>query len=68
VVGSRFSSPGHKLRLAPYARLDMLVNYKLSANLDLYARGENLTNARYQEIKDYGTPGRSIYAGVRATW
>jgi vitamin B12 transporter len=68
VVGSRFSSPGERLRLAPYARLDMLVNYKLNASIDLYARGENLTNARYQEIKDYGTPGRSIYAGIRATW
>ena len=36
--------------------------------LSVYARAENLTDARYQDVYDYGTAGRSFYAGLRATW
>jgi vitamin B12 transporter len=68
LVGERFSNPEQALKLQSYARFDLRVSYKLNANLELYARGENLTNARYQEVYNYGTPGRSAYAGIRATW
>ena len=54
--------------LAPYATLGMRVEYAVSPNLTAYARAENLTNARYQEVFNFGTPGRSVYAGLRATW
>jgi vitamin B12 transporter len=68
MVGERFSSPGEKLKLSPYARFDLLASYKINSNVEIYARGENLTNARYQEVATYGTAGRSAYLGVRATW
>jgi multidrug resistance efflux pump len=49
--------------------LQLKANYaQASANVELYVRAENLTDARYQEVKDYGSAGRSFYAGVRATW
>jgi vitamin B12 transporter len=67
-VGSRFSSPDEKDRLAPYARFDVYADYKINDTLSIYARAENLTDARYQEVYDYGTAGRSFYAGLRATW
>ena len=68
LVGEQFSAPGERQRLAPYARFDVYASYKLNAGLEFYARGENLTNARYQDVYTYGTPGRSAYAGLRATW
>ena len=68
MVGERFSSVGEKDRLAPYARLDMRVEYRIDETFSVYARAENLTDANYQEVLNYGTPGRSIYGGVRATW
>jgi vitamin B12 transporter len=68
LVGQRFSGVNQSLRLQPYAKFDIRAAYKLNANLEVYARAENLTNARYQEVYNYGTPGRSIYGGVRATW
>ena len=54
--------------LAPYARLDLWARYKFNDNFSAYLRGENLTNAQYQEVYSYGTTGRAIYAGLKATW
>ncbi|MGL5114710.1 MAG: TonB-dependent receptor plug domain-containing protein [Beijerinckiaceae bacterium] len=54
--------------LAPYATVGLKVDYAITPNLTVYARGENLTNARYQEVFNYGTAGRSGYVGLRATW
>jgi len=67
-VGTRFSSSGEQNKLQPYARLDIYADYKINDTFSIYARAENLTDARYQEVYDYGTAGRSFYAGLRATW
>jgi vitamin B12 transporter len=67
-VGERFSSLGQRDRLAPYARLDLYADYRINDTFSVYARAENLTDARYQEIRDYGTAGRAFYGGLRATW
>lgn len=56
------------IKLAPYARLDMWARYRVNDNFSLYLRGENLTNAQYQEVYGYGTAGRSVYAGVKASF
>jgi vitamin B12 transporter len=68
LAGERFSSLGERDRLAPYARLDVYASYKVNETFSVFARGENLTNARYEEVRDFGTAGRSIYGGLRATW
>lgn len=68
LVGKRFSSTNQTQRLAPYARLDALVSYKVNDNLDVYVRGENLTNSYYEDVRNYGTTGRAVYAGMRGTW
>lgn len=67
-VGERFSSNAEKNRLAPYARFDVYADYRINDTFSVYARAENLTDARYQEVYNYGTAGRSFYAGLRATW
>jgi vitamin B12 transporter len=56
------------IKLAPYARLDMWARYRVNDNFSLYLRGENLTNAQYEEVYGYGTAGRSVYAGVKASF
>jgi vitamin B12 transporter len=56
------------VRLAPYARLDLFAAYRLTDNFSVFARLENVTNAKYQEVNNYGTAGRSIYGGVKMTW
>ena len=59
---------GNRVRLAPYARLDLWARYDLNATWQLYARAENITNAHYEEAYSYGTTGRAVYAGLRAQW
>ncbi|MET0606985.1 MAG: TonB-dependent receptor [Beijerinckiaceae bacterium] len=68
LVGERFSTPLELDRLAPYARLDARIAYQATKNFEVYVRAENLTDVRYQEVKNYGTAGRSFYAGLRAMW
>lgn len=68
LVGTRYSSGGEQNKLQPYARFDIYADYRINDTFSIYARAENLTDARYQEVYDYGTAGRSFYAGLRATW
>jgi vitamin B12 transporter len=70
LVGSRldYGMTMPSVTLAPYAKLDLLANYKLNDNFVLFGRVENVTDARYQEVYDYGTAGRSYYAGVSYSW
>ena len=55
-------------RLSPYARFDAFANYRLTEAVSLYLRGENLTDARYEDVLNYGVAGRSLYGGVKVTW
>jgi vitamin B12 transporter len=69
LVGSRpdYNYPAN-VTLAPYAKLDVLANYKVDDNLAVFGRIENLTNARYEEEYNYGVAGRSYYAGISYSW
>jgi len=57
-----------RVRLAPYARLDITANYQVNDALSLYMRGENLTNARIEEVRNYGATGPAVYGGIKANW
>jgi vitamin B12 transporter len=50
-----------------WTRLDASARYDLTDRMQLYARGENLTDEQYQQVFGYGTPGLSGYFGVRLT-
>lgn len=67
-TSAQFSGGGQTGRLAPWARLDVRASYRVNPGLELYARVENVTDARYQDVLNYGTAGRSVYAGLRANW
>jgi vitamin B12 transporter len=69
LVGSRldYNYPTN-VTLAPYAKLDVLANYKFDDNLAIFGRIENLTDARYEEAYNYGVAGRSYYAGISYSW
>jgi vitamin B12 transporter len=57
-----------RVTLPAYARIDILASYKLGQGVSVFGRIENLTDARYQEIANYGTLGRSVYGGVKYDW
>ena len=57
------------MTLAPYAKLDVLANYKFDDNLAMFGRIENLTDARYEEVYNYGVAERRLYyAGISYSW
>jgi vitamin B12 transporter len=58
----------NNVTLAGYAKLDLLANYKFDDNLAMFGRLENLTDARYEEVYNYGVAGRSYYAGISYSW
>lgn len=68
MVSERFSSPGERNRLAPYTRVDLYTEYKIDNTWKVFARGENIFNARYQEVLNYGTTGPAVYGGFNASW
>jgi vitamin B12 transporter len=65
-VGERFNGADRKDLLDDYIRVDLTGSYAVTDNAELFMRVENLTDAQYEEIKDFGVAGRSAYAGVRA--
>jgi vitamin B12 transporter len=54
--------------LAPYAKLDLFANYKINDNLAIFGRIQNVTDARYEEVYNYGVAARSYYAGIKYDW
>ncbi|MCW2285184.1 vitamin B12 transporter [Rhodoblastus acidophilus] len=54
--------------LPAYAKIDIYANYKLDHGVSVIGRLENLSDARYQEIANYGVPGRAVYGGLKYEW
>lgn len=67
-VAKRYSGSNETLRIPAYGRFDIYTEYRLDEHWRIFARGENLTDARYQEVLNYGTTGRAGYAGFNVTW
>lgn len=65
MVGDRFDDAAGTRRLDGYALVDLRASLPLGRGIELYGRVENLFDADYVVVSDYGTPGRAAYAGVR---
>lgn len=57
--------PPQSVRLEAYWLAGARIAYELRPNLELFARGSNLLDARYQDVFGYRTEGSAIYAGIR---
>ena len=47
---------------------DLIVNYKFLNSIELFAKGENLLDKRYEINDGYPMPGRIIIAGIKLTY
>lgn len=65
-AGRSFDDAANQVRLAPYALLDLRVDYALDAHTELYGRIENVTDRQYETAYQYGTLGRGFFVGLRA--
>ena len=48
--------------------VDLLVSHPVRDNATAYLRLENALDEDYQWVDGYGTSGRAIYAGLRASF
>jgi len=54
--------------LESWSRVDVRAAYKVSENIELYGRIDNLFDTTYQQVIGYGTPGISSFFGVRGSF
>ena len=68
LAGGSYDDRGNLVRLDGYGLLTLRASLPLGERFELYGRIENVTNRGYQTVADYGTYGRSAFAGLRAKW
>jgi vitamin B12 transporter len=68
-VGSHFDQrdtfPFDRVRLGSYWLADARVAYQIARRCELFVRGSNLLDQRYQDVFGYRTEGRGLFAGIR---
>ncbi len=68
-IGDRMDNDANTFALVEMPDVTVLnasASYALTESAEAYLRLENLTDADYELADGYGTPGRSIYVGLRA--
>lgn len=65
LVGERFDNAANTRLLGGYGLLDLYADYRLAAGWALFARANNLFDKEYELARDYGTPGRTLFVGLR---
>ena len=66
-VGKRFDDAGHFTSLDASSDVNLFASFKLSEQVELFGRIENLFDERAEPVAGYGAPGRAFFAGVRST-
>jgi vitamin B12 transporter len=68
---------GKRLDLFPYPTIseaeaytlfNLAASYQVSKHIELFGRIDNLFDREYEAVLGYGTPGRSAYIGIKATY
>lgn len=54
-----------RVKLDGYTVVNLATSFKLNDNLQIFGRIENLFDKDYEEVKGYGTPGISIFGGLK---
>lgn len=65
VSGARFDDAANLRRLGGYTLLNLVATWQLNADLSLLARINNVADKDYELARNYGTGGRSWFAGLR---
>ncbi len=65
-MGRAFDNTANSFALADYAVADLRASWKVNPTVEVYGRVENLLNETYVTVRNYGTPRRGAFAGVRA--
>ncbi len=67
-VGERLDSVFTGLTTPSYSLVNLAASRRWSQNVTLFTRVDNLFDRNYEEVTGYGTAGRSLYAGLTASF
>jgi vitamin B12 transporter len=67
-VGARFNTTNNRQNIRAFSVFNLVGSYDVMKQVQAYVRVENLFNEKYEEILNAGTPGRSIYGGIRVNY
>ena len=65
MVGDSFDNPTNTRRLDGYALAGIRAEVPVGHGVSVYGRVDNLFDAKYQTVYNYGTLGRAAYGGIR---
>lgn len=57
--------PVTRVNLKAYTIVNLSSSYQIFTNLNLYGKIDNIFNEDYEEVLFYGTPGQSMYGGIK---
>ena len=64
-LDNRDTFPFDRIALGSYWLAGARVAYAVRPGIELFARGSNLLDQRYQDVFSYRTEGRGLFAGIR---
>ncbi|HEX6740652.1 MAG TPA: TonB-dependent receptor [Sphingomicrobium sp.] len=64
-IDNRDTFPFDRVALSSYWLADARVAFAVRPGIELFARGSNLLDQRYQDVFSYRTEGRGLFAGIR---
>lgn len=67
-VGEQYNGAGNTQRVDSFEVVNLAVNYEISDHFQAYVRVDNLFDEEYEEVLNYGTPGRSVFGGIRVNF
>ena len=67
-VGDSFNNASNSQRLDGYVVTDLRAAFPVADHVEVYGRIENVFDARYQTILNYGQPGRGAFGGIRLSY
>jgi len=65
ISGARFDDAANLRRLGGYGLLNLYASWRINGDFSLLARVNNSADKRYELARNYGTGGRSWFAGLR---
>lgn len=63
--GARYDDDANTVVLPGYSLFNLHASRRIDKDWSLLARIDNLGDSRYQLVKDYATPGRSLYVALK---
>ena len=67
-VGSRFNDPNNQQPMRAFDVWNISATYDVTNRVQTYLRADNIFNEKYEEIRLFGTPVRSIFVGLRVNY